>query len=151
MVNVNRKITEIVFASSNRGKIKEIMNILSPLGIKVIPQQELGIHDAKETGLTFIENAIIKARNACQKSNLPALADDSGLEVEALNGKPGIYSARYSGVHGSAKKNNEKLLNAMHNCKDRRANFRCVLVFMRNAEDPAPKIAQGIWEGKNYG
>lgn len=139
---------KIVFASSNTGKIREVSTILSPENIHIIPQTEFNVSDADETGLTFIENAILKARHCAKITGLPSIADDSGLEVKALNGQPGIYSARYAGGHGNSLANLEKLLKDMEGIEDRRANFRCVMALMRHENDPAPIIAQGIWQGE---
>ena len=141
---------KIVLASSNHGKLREFQHVFKQKGIHVVPQSQFRIEDAEETGLSFVENAIIKARHAAKMSGLPALADDSGLEVDALRGKPGIYSARYSGEEATDASNNEKLLKAMQHVRDteRSARFHCVLVFMRHAEDPTPLIFQGSWEGK---
>jgi XTP/dITP diphosphohydrolase len=140
---------KIVLASSNQGKLKELQALLSPLDVELIPQSALNIEDAEETGLTFVENAIIKARHAAQLSGLPAIADDSGLAVAALGGAPGIYSARYAGSPTNAKNNIQKLLQAMENVpdKNREACFHTVLVFMLHAQDPTPLISDGIWQG----
>jgi len=138
---------KIVLASSNQGKIKEIQALLSDSTI--ITQQQFNIKEAEETGSTFIENAIIKARNAARYSHLPAIADDSGLMVDALNGAPGVISARYASANASDQENIDKLLKAMTGIPQaqRRARFICVMVFMRHAHDPFPVIAQGSWEG----
>ncbi len=140
----------ILLASSNAGKLRELQSMLESTNINVLPQSELGIQDAVEDGLSFVENAIIKARHASSESGLPAIADDSGLVVAALHGAPGIYSARYAGEHASSADNNEKLLRAMQgvNGRQRRACFRCVLVFIRHAQDPTPVICQGSWHGE---
>lgn len=140
---------KIVLASNNAGKAKELMEMLAPLGIEVIPQSQFGVSDVEETGLTFVENAIIKARHASAISGLPALADDSGLEVDALNGAPGIYSARYSGEDATDPKNNEKLLENLKDVPDnkRTARFQCVMALIKHPEDPTPIICQGTWEG----
>ena len=139
----------IVLASSNAGKLKEFQQIFAAKGINVLPQAQFRIDDAEETGLSFIENAIIKARHACRIAGLPALADDSGLEVDALRGKPGIYSARFSGADATDASNNEKLLQMLANvpAEQRTARFQCVLALLRHAEDPTPMIFQGTWEG----
>lgn len=139
----------IVLASGNKGKVKEFSELLADVDIRVVPQSDFGVPDAEETGLTFVENSIIKARNAAAHTDLPAIADDSGLEVDYLNGAPGIYSARYAGGGGSAA-NNAKLLSALEGIEQngRRARFRCVLVFLRHADDPTPLICQGTWEGE---
>ncbi|MEM7277819.1 MAG: RdgB/HAM1 family non-canonical purine NTP pyrophosphatase [Pseudomonadota bacterium] len=141
---------EIVIASGNAGKLAEIREILAPLSITVVPQTEFQVDNAVEDGLTFIENALIKARHAARICARPVIADDSGLEVAALNGAPGIHSARYAGVHGDDSANNEKLLRELKGLegRKRRANFRCVMVYLRHAEDPAPLIAQGVWRGR---
>lgn len=142
-------INRIVLASGNRGKLEEFNQILAPLNFSVVPQHDFSVRDVEETGLSFVENAILKARNACRATGLPALADDSGLEVDALRGAPGIYSARYAGEGASDEENNRKLLAALADVPDaeRTARFQCVLVFMRHAEDPTPLICQGSWEG----
>ncbi len=142
-------IDKIVLASGNRGKLREFSQILESLDVTVIPQSEFQLEDADETGLSFVENAIIKARHAAAATGLPALADDSGLEVDALQGAPGIYSARYSGADATDAKNNAKLLTELAGLPEaqRTARFRCVLVFMRHANDPMPLICQGTWEG----
>ena len=140
----------LVLASGNSGKLKEFNQLLSPLGLDVRPQAEFGVHDVEETGLTFVENALLKAREASRVSGLPALADDSGLEVDALNGAPGIYSARYAGEPKSDQRNNEKLLAALSECAEgqRTARYWCVLVYLRHAQDPVPVIVQRSWEGE---
>ncbi len=142
-------INKIVLASGNRGKLKEFNEIFAPLQIDVMPQSDFAVQDADETGLSFVENAIIKARHAARVTGLPALSDDSGLEVDALNGAPGIYSARYAGAGCGDDENNRKLLQALEQVptEQRSARFQCVLVFMRHAEDPTPLICQGSWEG----
>ncbi|MGB0663304.1 MAG: XTP/dITP diphosphatase [Pontibacterium sp.] len=142
-------ISNIVLASSNKGKIKELQARLDAFNITVTPQSDYNVSDADETGLTFVENAILKARHAAEITGLPALADDSGLEVDALKGAPGIYSARFSGEGATDAKNNEKLLTELKDvpAEQRTARFRCVLVFMRHATDPTPLICQGTWEG----
>ncbi|MGD9255091.1 MAG: RdgB/HAM1 family non-canonical purine NTP pyrophosphatase, partial [Chromatiales bacterium] len=140
---------QIVLASGNIGKVREINQLLSQSGFEVIPQSDFGVPEAEETGLTFIENALLKARNAAMHTGLPAIADDSGLEVDALMGAPGIYSARYAGAGASDEQNLEKLLAAMENVPDaqRTARFQCLMVCMKHAEDPTPLICQGTWEG----
>ncbi|WP_126452377.1 XTP/dITP diphosphatase [Sulfuriflexus mobilis] len=140
----------IVLASNNAGKVREINQILAGLDIEVVPQAEFAIPEADETGLTFVENAILKARHAAQLSGLPAIADDSGLEVDALQGAPGIYSARYAGVGASDADNLNKLLEALQGVPEsaRTARFQCLMVFMRHGEDPTPLICQGTWEGR---
>lgn len=141
---------KIVLASHNPGKIREFSALMQTLSIEIIPQAELGVTEIQETGITFVENALLKARNAARQTGLPAISDDSGLSVKALGGAPGIYSARYAGLHAKAKDNNAKLLDALKNIDDteRDAHFHCVLVFMLSAEDPAPLICDGSWHGK---
>jgi XTP/dITP diphosphohydrolase len=140
---------KIVLASNNSGKIREFNELLSSYNLQVVQQSEFGVEDAEETGLTFVENAILKARHASTRTNLPAIADDSGLVVDALQGAPGIYSARYAGEHGNAKANIQKLLADLKNIPDekRTAYFYCTLVFMAHANDPTPLICQGKWHG----
>ncbi|MDJ0805390.1 MAG: XTP/dITP diphosphatase [Gammaproteobacteria bacterium] len=139
----------IVLASNNAGKVREINQLLASQRIQVVTQQEFDIPDAIEDGLSFVENAIKKARHATELSGLPAIADDSGLEVDALQGAPGIYSARYAGEGASDQANLEKLLDALRDTPDERrsARFQCLLVYMRHAQDPTPIICQGTWEG----
>lgn len=139
---------KIVLASSNQGKLREFFRILGTVGFEIVPQSEYDVPDVDETGLTFVENAILKARNAAEITGLPALADDSGIEVDALNGQPGIYSARYSGEGDDA--NNIKLLRELEGVPDaqRTARFRCCIVFMRHKDDPSPLIADASWEGR---
>jgi XTP/dITP diphosphohydrolase len=141
---------EIVLASSNPGKVREINQLLAMLDLHVQPQSEFGVVDIEETGLSFVENAILKARHAAQHTGLPAIADDSGIEVDALNGAPGIYSARFAGEHASDQANLEKLLAALDGLPEaqRSARFQCLMVFMRHANDPTPLICQGTWEGR---
>ncbi|MGI9287646.1 MAG: RdgB/HAM1 family non-canonical purine NTP pyrophosphatase [Pseudomonadales bacterium] len=139
----------VVLASSNAGKLRELQSMLAGSNINVLPQSELGIQDAVEDGLSFAENAMIKARHASRESGMPAIADDSGLVVAALQGAPGIYSARYAGDDANDSDNNEKLLSAMQglSADQRRACFHCALVFMRHAQDPIPIICEGSWYG----
>ncbi len=139
----------IVLASNNKGKLREFSELLSGLHFEVVPQAQLGVSEADETGLTFVENAIIKARHAAKATGLPALADDSGIEVDALNGAPGIYSARFSGAGATDQENNALLLQKLKDTPDaeRTARYQCIIVFLRNAEDPTPVICQGSWEG----
>lgn len=141
---------KIVLASGNRGKLAEFNQLLSSTGWNIFSQADFNVPEAAETGLSFVENAIIKARNAAQHSGLPALADDSGLEVDALDGAPGIYSARFAGIDADDAANNRKLLELIADVPEaqRSARFQCVLVFMRHASDPSPLICQGTWEGK---
>ncbi len=140
----------VVLASSNPGKLREFQELLSPHRFEVVAQSFFATTDAEETGLSFVENAIIKARHACQHSGLPALADDSGLEVEVLDGAPGIRSARFSGAGATDARNIEKLLTLMKDVPEERraARFQCLLVFLRHAKDPTPLICQGTWEGR---
>lgn len=139
----------IVLASSNPGKVREIGQMLADFDVQVLPQSEFDVSEVEETGLTFVENAILKARNAAQQSGLPAIADDSGLEVDALNGAPGIYSARYAGKDASDEQNLQKLLQDLKDVPEaeRTARFQCLMVFLRHADDPTPLICQGTWEG----
>lgn len=143
-------MTELVVATGNQGKLKEINQVLSPLGFVVKGQSEFNISSADETGLTFVENAILKARHTCAQTGRAALADDSGLEVDALDGQPGIYSARYAGTDGNDVANNKKLLEALQGIPEqqRTARFQCVMVYLRHAADPVPLICQGTWEGR---
>jgi XTP/dITP diphosphohydrolase len=143
-------VKEIVLASSNPGKVREFNQLLASLDLHVRPQSEFGVVDAEETGLTFVENAILKARNATQHTGLPAIADDSGIEVDALRGAPGIYSARFAGENASDQANLEKLLAELGDIPEtqRSARFQCLLVYMRHARDPTPLICQGSWEGR---
>ncbi len=140
----------IVLASSNKGKVREINQLLAQQRVEVVPQADFGIGDVEETGLSFVENAILKARNAARHSGLSAIADDSGIEVDALNGAPGIYSARYAGAGASDEENLLKLLQALHDTpeQERSARFQCLMVYLRHAEDPTPIICQGTWEGR---
>ncbi|MFY0678159.1 MAG: XTP/dITP diphosphatase [Neptuniibacter sp.] len=142
-------INKIVLASGNKGKLKEFSQVLGDLKVEVLPQSEFQVSDADETGLSFVENAILKARHAAKATGLPALADDSGLEVDALNGAPGIYSARFSAPEATDEKNNQLLLDKLQGVpvEQRTARFRCVLAFLRHADDPTPLICQGSWEG----
>jgi len=140
----------IVLASNNPGKVREFNQLLSDAELEVVPQSTFSVPEIEETGLTFVENAILKARNAAQHTGLPAIADDSGLEVDALGGAPGIYSARYAGAGASDLDNLEKLLDALRDVDDaqRSARFQCLMVYMRHAQDPTPRIFQGTWEGR---
>lgn len=140
----------IVLASSNRGKLAEFSALLADSHFEVIPQSELGVEDAEETGLTFVENALLKARHASRATGLPALADDSGLCVTHLRGAPGLYSARYSGTHGDSGANNTRLLRELDGvpAEQRSAFFICVLALLWHTEDPAPLIAEGRWHGR---
>jgi XTP/dITP diphosphohydrolase len=143
---------EWVLASNNAGKLKEFGELLAPMSVSIKPQKEFGVEDAIEDGLSFIENAIIKARHASKATGLPALSDDSGLEVDALQGAPGIYSARYASMNGGEKSDVANLEKVLEEIKDqpadkRIARFHCVLAFVRHATDPTPIIIQGVWEG----
>jgi XTP/dITP diphosphohydrolase len=140
----------VVVASGNRGKLREFSALLAPLGFDVAPQSEFTAKSAEETGLTFVENALLKARHACRASGLPALADDSGIEVDALHGAPGVYSARYAGAGATDQANLDKLLRelAARSGAPRTARYQCVLVLMRWDADPAPIIAHASWEGR---
>jgi len=142
-------VQRVVLASNNPGKVREIDQMLADVDMHVLPQSEFNVVEVEETGLTFVENAILKARNAAQHSGLPAIADDSGLEVDALNGAPGIYSARYAGTGASDEQNLQKLLQDLNHVPEaeRTARFQCLLVYMRHANDPTPLICQGTWEG----
>jgi XTP/dITP diphosphohydrolase len=140
----------LVLASSNAGKLAELRDLLDDASIDLHAQSEFGVDDADETGLSFVENAIVKARHAARATGLPSLGDDSGLCVDALNGAPGLYSARYSGVHGDAAANIAKLLDVLRDVPEmqRSARFVCVLAMLRHADDPQPLIAEGVWEGR---
>lgn len=146
-------MTNVVLASSNPGKLQELSRVLKETGMNITLQTDLGISDADETGLTFIENAILKARHAAKASGLAALADDSGLEVDALKGAPGIFSARFAKMHNSGQgdaDNNRLLLEQLEGVAEeqRTARFRCVLAYMKHSDDPSPVIAEGSWEGR---
>lgn len=143
-------MNKIVLATGNRGKVAEMADLLADFGFEVIAQSELNVPDADETGLTFIENAIIKARHAAALTGLPAIADDSGLEVDYLNGAPGIYSARYAGANASDNDNLQKLLTTLEGVpsEQRTARFHCVLVYLRHANDPTPLVCHGQWQGE---
>jgi len=140
---------KLVIASNNRGKIAELTELLAPLGIQPVAQGELGVGEAEEPAVTFVENAILKARHASRITGLPALADDSGLAVDALGGQPGVRSARYAGEQASDQDNVQALLQALAHVPeaDRGAQFHCVLVYLRHADDPTPIICHGRWPG----
>lgn len=140
----------VVVATGNRGKLGELAALLAPLGVELAPQSDFGIESPPETGATFLENALLKARHAARLTNLPAIADDSGLEVDALGGAPGVHSARYAGEQANAAANNAKLLAALANVPPakRTARFRVTIVFVRSADDAAPLIGAGTWEGR---
>ncbi len=139
----------VVLATGNPGKVRELADLLADFGMNIVAQTELGVDSAEETGLTFIENALLKARHAAKITGLPAVADDSGLAVDALGGAPGIYSARYAGVDASDQANLDKLLAAIKDVPDeqRGASFHCVLVYLRHADDPTPLVCHGRWDG----
>ena len=137
----------VILATSNAGKLAELNVLLQPLGVTLQAQSAFGVTDADETGTTFVENALIKARHAAVATHLPAIADDSGLVVAALGGAPGIRSARYAGVGAGARANNRMLIEALQGIEDRRAYFYCALVFLRHPDDPAPLIATAQWNG----
>ena len=141
---------KIVLATGNKGKLKEFQQMLAHLAIEIVPQSDFNIESADETGLSFVENAILKARHASRLSGLPALADDSGLAVDILGGAPGIYSARYAGENTGDADNNQKLLHALQNIDEaqRGAQFICALALLRHADDPVPVICQGNWRGR---
>ena len=142
-------MTRAVLASANPGKLREFAELLAPLAVRLIPQAELGIRPATETGSTFLENALLKARHAAHHARLPALADDSGIEVDALGGRPGVWSARVAGEGSSDEQNLRRLLAELHDVPDgfRQARYQCVIVWVRAPSDSAPVIAQGAWEG----
>jgi len=143
-------MSKIVLASGNQGKLREFAQLLAPLNIDIVPQSELNVAEAEETGLSFVENAILKARNACQQTGLAAISDDSGIEVDALRGAPGIFSSRYAGNGASDQDNIDALLSALKEVPEteRSARFQCVVVYMRHAQDPTPLICQGTWHGQ---
>ena len=146
-------MSKVVLATGNQGKVKELAHLLSEQNIEIVPQSEFDVSEVAETGTTFVENAIIKARHAAKVTGLPAIADDSGLEVDALNGAPGVYSARYAAdiTEGELTDddNTNKLLSALANTPDelRTARFHCVLVYMKHEHDPTPLICHGVWQG----
>lgn len=139
---------KLVIASNNAGKLKEIQRVLAPLNWEVLPQSAFNIPEADEPHHTFIENALAKARHASKLAGLPALADDSGICVDALGGAPGVYSARYAGLPKSDERNNQTLLDMMNNQSNRKAHYYCVLVMLRHSDDPQPIIAEGSWQGE---
>lgn len=140
---------KIVLASGNAGKLREFQQLLSGCGFEVVPQSDFNVSNVAETGTTFVENAIIKARHACKETGLPAIADDSGIEVDVLNGRPGVYSARYSGDGATDESNNQKLLQELAGVptEQRTARYHAVLAYMRHADDPTPILCHGTWEG----
>jgi XTP/dITP diphosphohydrolase len=139
---------KLVLASANPGKLREISALLGPLGHELIDQSALGIASPAETGSTFIENALLKARHAAHHARLPALADDSGIEVDVLSGRPGVHSARYAGPRATDRENLEKMLNEMQGNGQRTARYQCVIALVRSADDPRPLIATGSWSGR---
>jgi XTP/dITP diphosphohydrolase len=147
---------QLVVASSNPGKLRELSELLAPLGIEIIPQTQLGIADAEEPHVTFVENALAKARHASRQARLPALADDSGICVAALGGEPGVHSARFAGGppagnpgrQAQDERNNRKLISLLRGQEDRRAHYACVMVLVHHADDPEPVIAEGRWQGE---
>lgn len=143
-------IKKIVLASGNAGKVREINKLFAGSGIEVIPQTDLDVPDVPETGTTFVENAIIKARHAAEFTGLPAISDDSGIEVDALDARPGVYSARYAGEDASDEDNNNKILEGLKGVPEagRTARYQCLIVFMRSHTDPVPILTQGSWEGR---
>jgi len=141
-------VKKLVLASSNPGKLREFEALLAPLGLEVVPQASLGVSDAEEPHGTFVENALAKARHASRSTRLPALADDSGICARALDGEPGVHSARFAGEPRSDARNNEKLIKLLSDKDSRRAHYYCVVVFLRHAEDPEPVIAEGTWAGE---
>ncbi len=145
-----KKITKIVLASGNAGKVREINKLFAGSGIEVIPQTELNVAEVPETGTTFVENAIIKARHAAEVTGLPAISDDSGIEVDALNSRPGVYSARYAGEACNDDDNNNLMLKELSDIPEteRTARYQCLIVFMRSHTDPVPIITQGSWQGR---
>ncbi|MDT8451564.1 MAG: XTP/dITP diphosphatase [Gammaproteobacteria bacterium] len=147
---MSEKITKIVLASGNLGKVREINKLFAGYGIEVLPQSDFGVPEVPETGTTFVENAIIKARHAAEFTGLPAISDDSGIEVDALDARPGVYSARYAGEKASDTDNNSKMLAELEGVPEaeRTARYWCVLAFMRHHKDPVPIITQASWEGR---
>ena len=141
-------MSKLVIASGNAGKLREIARILAPLEIEAVPQSEFNVPDCPEPHVTFVENCLAKARHASAHSGLPALADDSGICVEALGGAPGVFSARYAGEPKSDERNNEKLIAALQGEPNRRAHYTCVMVYVRHPDDPEPVIAEGRWYGE---
>ena len=139
---------KLVIASNNPGKLREIERILQPLGLEILPQSAFNIPEVDEPYCTFIENCLTKARHASEHSGLPALADDSGICVDALNGAPGVYSARFAGEPKSDQRNNEKLIEMLQNEPNRKAHYYCVMVLVRHPQDPQPIIAEGAWHGE---
>lgn len=147
---MSEKMSKIVLASGNAGKVREINKLFSGYGIEIVPQSDLNVPEVPETGTTFVENAIIKARHAAKLTGLPAISDDSGIEVDALDARPGVYSARYAGEGASDLDNNNKMLEELQGVAEaeRTARYWCLLVFMRHHNDPVPIITQASWEGR---
>ena len=143
-------MSRVVLASNNPGKVREFRELLTDFHLQIVPQSEFQVPEAEETGLTFVENAILKARNAAARAGLPAIADDSGIEVDALHGAPGIRSARYAGSHADDQANLDKLMADLQEVADdkRSARFQCLIVYLEHAEDPTPIICQGTWDGR---
>ncbi|MFY9326713.1 MAG: RdgB/HAM1 family non-canonical purine NTP pyrophosphatase [Georgfuchsia sp.] len=141
-------MNKLVLASNNAGKLREFAQLFAPLGIELLPQSAFNVSEAEEPHVTFVENALVKARHCAQVTGLPALADDSGICVTALNGAPGVYSARFAGEPKSDQRNNDKLLAELQHSADRRAHYVCVLALCRTADDPQPLIAEGEWHGE---
>lgn len=139
---------KIVLASGNKGKLKELREMLFSLGLDIYSQSDFGVNNAPEPYLTFLENALSKARHVSRETGLPALADDSGICVESLGGAPGVFSARYAGEHASDLQNNEKLVSDLASFQNKSANYYCVLVYVRHPDDPQPIIADGTWHGE---
>lgn len=146
---MEQKVKKLVLATGNQGKVREFSAMLAPLGYEIVMQKDLGVVEPPETGKSFVENAIIKARAASEQTGLAVLADDSGLCVDALNGAPGIYSARFAGTHGNDEANNQKLLELLKNVKgkNRSARYWCALCLVRAPDDPVPLIVSASWEG----
>ena len=145
---MTRTRPRIVIATGNRGKLREIASLLADLGLEVVAQADLGVEPPEETGTTFVENALQKARHAARETGLPAIADDSGLVVAALEGRPGVWSARYAGPGADDAANNARLLRELDGVRDRRAYFHCAAVLVRDAEDPDPIVAEASWHGE---
>ena len=143
-------MSRVVLATNNAGKVRELNTMLAGSGLEIVPQSALKVTEIEETGLSFMENALLKARNAAAQTGLPAIADDSGLEVDALDGAPGIHSARYAGVGAGDAANLQKLLQALQGVPPERrgARFRCVIVYLRSARDPSPLVCEGVWQGR---
>lgn len=152
-MSAQRSHPTVALASANAGKLRELSALLAPLGWVLVPQQALGIGPAAETGTTFVENALLKARHAARGARMPALSDDSGIEVDALGGSPGVYSARYAGEHATDRQNLDKLLEALRGVppEGRTARYRCVIAYVAHADDASPILAEGAWDGRIAG